>query len=677
MHDRDLMLPARGLLRPLLRRLVLIMMLSLAGVAGMAAAHAASLDPAVLPKIEAATFEVVQAKPVNDPLTYEKPLPLDLLPYQERTDKYYSIGTAFAIGNNRYVTAGHVLLAGLGSLWGPPELRDAAGHVYPIGKIEKFSLRQDFVVFSLAQPPARPVALEIDPKPALNQVVYAVGNALGTGVVIRDGLYTSDTPEEQSGSWKWMRFSAAASPGNSGGPLLDKDGKVIGVVLMKSANENLNFALPIGEVFKAPSDRAVIDERTSYQFDAFDATNSSLFKASFALPVSFAQFSGTLQKLFNEHTDGQLKALLASQSATLFPHGAGSRRLLYGRAWAESIPMLITRASSGDWVLSGKTGNRIPLAANGYVVAGAAGHNYLFHLRRPDNLPASRLYGDQAVLMDQLAKAGMFKRTVGSEQIKVTSLGAPAMASTHVDAWQRRWQVGVWPVPYGNFRVLMYSLPVPDGYVMMLRFAPRGHEHDGLADLAALTDFVYVGYQGTLAQWKDYLKNTALLPAALRDIHIDFDYGQRFSYASGRMAFSFTPALQKITPDSLLSLYFNYFPDHGKTVWDVVDVRLWKDKASDDANRINIERYMAPPDDMDDDFKSTWRQVSRHEHPNDGVAFSDNDVMKIEAVADPAAGAAPPGILYTAFYGVQGNQPQPAMKAKLEMLMKNLHVFER
>ena len=63
----------------------------------------------------------------HDPLTYEKPLPLELLPFQERNDKYYSIGTAFAIGNNRYVTAAHVLQVGIDSLWGEPALRDASG----------------------------------------------------------------------------------------------------------------------------------------------------------------------------------------------------------------------------------------------------------------------------------------------------------------------------------------------------------------------------------------------------------------------------------------------------------------------------------------------------------------------------------------------------------------------
>ena len=270
--------------------------LALAAVAGLAGtAHAASLDPAVLPKIQAATFEVVAAKPVNDPLSYEKPLPMDLLPFQQRNDKYYSIGTAFALGNNRYVTAAHVLHVGIGSLWGEPALRDADGHVYAIDKIEKYSLQQDFVVFTLASQPAHAAALEVDRTPALNGVVYAVGNALGTGVVIRDGLYTSNTPEDQDGRWKWMRFSAAASPGNSGGPLLDQDGKVIGIVLMKSANENLNYALPIGMILDAPNHLASIDKRMPYQFDVFDTVLSNTLKAEFALPLSFARFSAAFQ----------------------------------------------------------------------------------------------------------------------------------------------------------------------------------------------------------------------------------------------------------------------------------------------------------------------------------------------------------------------------------------------
>jgi serine protease Do len=637
------------------------------------AAHAASLDPAVLPKIQAATFEVVAAKPVNDPLTYEKPLPLELLPYQERTDKYYSIGTAFALGNNRYVTAAHVLQVGIGSLWGEPALRDASGRVYAIDKIEKFSLQQDFVVFSLATQPATAVALDIDTKPALNEVVYAVGNALGTGVVIRDGLYTSDTPEDQDGRWKWMRFSAAASPGNSGGPLLDKNGKLIGVVLMKSANENLNYALPIGMVLGAPDHLAVIDKRIPYQFDVFDTTSNNIFKAQFGLPKSFADFSATFMKLQDAYADEQLKALLAKDPDKLFPHGSGSDRLLHSKAGMDSFPSLIVRNSNGDWDRSVRKGPKTPLSDNAYVALGVAGHSILLHLRKPDGASARQWYTDPAQFTNQLVKIGFMKRAIGSEQIKVTSLGKPVQDTVYTDAWQRHWQVRVWAVPYDNGLVITFSLPVPDGYVSMMRFAQAGQRHDDLIDMQALTDFFYVTYEGTLAQWKDYLENTALLPAAFKDIRIDFDYDHRFSYASKRLAFSFTPELQKIAPASVLTLGFSYFTDHGKVVWDVGDVRVRTEANEDDL--VNIRRNVAPSGDLEDDYKSEWHKISQHEHPYDGVALSDSDVTKITAVVSPPAGA-DPSMLYTAYYGVEGTHPQDAMKAKLDLLMKSLQVIE-
>src|SRR5690348_2749793 len=321
-----------------------------------------TLDPSLLPEIQSATFEVVAAKPA-DTLTYEKPLPMDLLPYQERTDKYYSVGTAFAIGPNTYVTAAHVFMVGYQSLWGPPELRDASGKVYAIDKIEKFALRRDFVVFSLKDPP-KITPLAIDGKPGLNQVVYSVGNALGTGVVIRNGLYTSNTPEDQDGQWKWIRFSAAASPGNSGGPLLDQSGKVIGVVLMKSPNENLNYALPMSEVLDAPKDLARFDKRMSYQFDVFDSTLSGTFKGDFKLPLSVSGFFAAYGNAFHPFLDSQLKALLDQQSANLFPNGDGAQQVLNGGAGSSDFPQILVRNSDGIWAPQGKPGIKTTLPAN-------------------------------------------------------------------------------------------------------------------------------------------------------------------------------------------------------------------------------------------------------------------------------------------------------------------------
>lgn len=669
MHDLDVILREADTMRSAFRRLALLALIGLCG----ATAHAASLDPTLLPKIQAATFEVVAAKPVNDPLTYEKPLPLELLPYQERNDKYNSIGTAFAIGNHRYVTAGHVLLAGVGSLWGPLSLRDAAGHVYAIDKIEKFSLRKDFVVFSLASQPAGVAALEVDTRPALNQVVYAVGNALGTGVVIRDGLYTSDTPEQQEGSWKWMRFSAAASPGNSGGPLLDKDGKLIGVVLMKSANENLNYALPISEVLNAPDNMAAIDERMPYQIGIFDTTLNNLFKGQFSLPLSLADFSASYRKLENAYIDEQLKQLLAKDPGQLFPRGSGSTRLLHTASQLSSFPSLIVRDGNGEWDGSVKRGPRSVLSGNGYVDTGVANGNVLFHLRKPDDVGSRQLYSEPNRLMDSLLKLGWLSRQIGAEKVKVTSLGKPVLDTTYVDTWHRLWQVRTWAVPDRNGMVVTYSLPVPDGYVTMMQLAQSGHEYANLTDMRVLTDFIDVDYTGTLAQWKDYLQNTKLLPVMFKDIHVDFDYGRRFSYASKRLRFDFTPTLQKITPTSELTLGFLNIVDHDGIVMDVVDVRVREDV--NERNWINIQRRVSPSDDLDDDYKSGWRRFAQRQHPYDGVAINDSDIMRISTVVNPSTGASP-SILYSAFYAIEGNHPQEFMKARLDLLTKDLRIIE-
>jgi len=646
------------------------------GCGSLASTQAATLDPAMLPKIEAATFEVVQAKPASDPLSYEKPLPLDLLPFQERTDKYHSIGTAFAIGRNRYVTAGHVLLAGADSLWGAPELRDSKGHVYAIDKIEQFSLRKDFVVFSLVSPPSGK-ALAVNARPALNQVVYAVGNALGTGIVIRDGLYTSNTPEQQDGSWNWMRFSAAASPGNSGGPLLDRNGKLIGVVLAKSANENLNYALPISEVLDAPANQAIIDARSAYQLDIFQAVENGTFKATFALPLSLGDFYRAFLDRANANSDTMLKALLERESANLFPNGEGSSRLLYQKTKLHAFPSLIMRGKDGEWSLVGNASQHYTLGGNGYVDTGSIGRNGLVHLRRPDGVDAASFYGDVQTRMGLLTQTGVFQRTVAGESIRITSFGKPQQESVHEDRWGRPWHVTVWALPYANVLGVVYSLPVPDGSVMLSRMTAPSNLHDTRLDMDQLSGFIHVTYEGTLAQWAGYLKDAKLKPAIFKDIQLDFDYGHRFSYASPRVAFSYGPELQEITADNLLWLGLRFFMADGKPVWDVGLIDVWKNSTSDNHDNVDIQRYAAPPAGLDKDMSSRWQQLAQRQFPYNAVARPDDGLMKIDAVAAPPPGDGEPAVLYTAFYGIGGTPSQSRMKHQLDLLMKNLQVKER
>jgi len=509
----------------------------------------------------------------------------------------------------------------------------------------------------------------------MNEAVYAVGNALGTGIVIRDGLYTSQTPEEENGRWQWMRFSAAASPGNSGGPLLDKDGKLIGVVLMKSPDENLNYALPIDLVLKAPANIADIDTRGTYQLDVIDSKDYNTFKAQFPLPKSFADFSATFQKLYNANVDQQLQHLLTANASTLFPKGAGASRLLHSNSNLNPFPTLLRRSNNGTWVIANASESKGTLPHNGYVSKAVVGNQMMFHLRKPDDVASKQLYGDAKLFMDMVLQGSPLQRHVGSEQVKVTSLGKPTKESLFTDAYQRRWQVREWPMAYDNSWLIAFLLPVPDGYAAMIRVAPAKNEHEEMADLKALTDFVYVSYSGTLAQWKEYLAQTSLLPTVLSDIAIRFDYGNDFRYQSKRISFAYTPELQKIDQDSQLVLGMSYFEDRGKEVWDVSKVLIKSN--IDNAENISFNRHMAPSDDLDDSYRNSWGKIVRRSHPDDGVPYSENDMTYIGTVGGTRTSTdTKPDVLYTAFYGVDGPKPEEAMKGKLNLLLEKLQINE-
>jgi S1-C subfamily serine protease len=81
---------------------------------------------------------------------------------------------------------------------------------------------------------------------AVGQSVVAIGSPLGLENSVSNGIVSA--VREDSGR-KWIQTTAAASAGNSGGPLINSSGEVLGVVTWKLVGgENLNFAVPASSV---------------------------------------------------------------------------------------------------------------------------------------------------------------------------------------------------------------------------------------------------------------------------------------------------------------------------------------------------------------------------------------------------------------------------------------------
>lgn len=649
-------------------------------VAGTLSAHVAQAEEmgrATMDAVTGATFEVVTLKPTADSLTYERPLPLDLIPYSIRKDAYDPIGTAFAIGPNQWITAGHVFELGRKGLHKLYRLRDHSGKVYDIDQIQKYSMHRDFVVFSIKNPPAVQ-ALATNAAPHMNDKVYSVGNALGEGVVFRDGLYTSATPEQENGEWKWIRFSAAASPGNSGGPLLDVQGRVIGVVIGKSENENLNYALPIDEVLKAEDKVADLDARMTYKIDNMpNQSNTDRIRKKIALPKSYGELDDVLTRELAAFGVKLQTDFFAREHDRVFPNGKDSLRTLYSD-YNILMPGLVARGDDGMWdVYTPSKTSTNEVGENGYVTYGSIGESDVLLFHKPDGVAASALYNDSKLLMDNLLQGYPLYRSVASERVKVVSMGKAAQEYTHADRYGRTWLVRLWNIDYADGQIVLFALPIPGGYAGIVRVSSAGQMPSHLEDLKVLTDFTWISYYGSLADWRELLGQRSLLPRVFSDIKIDFDYGKSFRYASRRLSFSYTPAEMQITEKSDLKLKFAYFQENGKTVWDVNEVVAGDSK--DNSTFFTVARHMRPARQLDDKFKSAWNKITQRQYPYNKSAFFDNKRTVIGDIYARDLGGdrlEKTPVVYTAFYAADGNQDQKTVQNKLERLMEKLNVVE-
>ena len=78
----------------------------------------------------------------------------------------------------------------------------------------------------------------------IGEKVIAIGNPLGLQFSVSEGIVSAVHRLGPSGLEAYIQTDAALNPGNSGGPLINKQGKVIGINNFKiGGGENLGFAL--------------------------------------------------------------------------------------------------------------------------------------------------------------------------------------------------------------------------------------------------------------------------------------------------------------------------------------------------------------------------------------------------------------------------------------------------
>jgi len=108
-----------------------------------------------------------------------------------------------------------------------------------------------------------PVVFAPEEKLDIGETVFAIGNPLGLERTVTEGVLSQT--HRNFGGILYLQIDAPVNPGNSGGPLFNARGQVVGIINMGVPTmEGLNFAIP------ARHAKYILDHIDAF---AYDATN--------------------------------------------------------------------------------------------------------------------------------------------------------------------------------------------------------------------------------------------------------------------------------------------------------------------------------------------------------------------------------------------------------------------
>ncbi len=149
-----------------------------------------------------------------------------------------SLGSGFLVSPNIIATNFHVIE---NSYSGYVKFVNK-NEIYEIEGVVGYNKNYDLALIKIGDNDGTPLPLK-SPAVDIGQKIFAIGNPLGLEGTISDGIISGLRDFE---GYSVLQISAPISPGNSGGPVVNEKGEVIGVATFTmSSGQNLNFAVPI------------------------------------------------------------------------------------------------------------------------------------------------------------------------------------------------------------------------------------------------------------------------------------------------------------------------------------------------------------------------------------------------------------------------------------------------
>jgi len=494
------------------------------------------LSSSQIKKYKKGIFEVVTLK-LEDNVSYKDEFPHDLIPFHIRNDKHHSLGTSFLIKDNTFVSAAHVFNIGQLSLLSKSyAVRDSKGNIFKITNVERYSNYRDLIQFSVEGDTSKYHKFSIGKNYEEGDVVYAAGNALGEGVIFRKGSLTSFTYEPINGKWKDIRYSAAASPGNSGGPLLNLKGEVVGIVTKKSSSENLNYALPIDEFMNFTSETA---EFYVNQMAEVESTQRLRYSWRFetSLPKKIMALRSLAEKSYYQRFYQARKDFVSKFETDIFPKHKNVYKYLKNQANTDMLSVVDINGN-GEWSLFKHENLRqVSITKNQTLHFGQSNKfigNDQFTLDKPENISLKAFIKDKKSIVDAFFTSVQWKRTVANTPVYISSYGKPTYEEQYEDEYGRVWEMATWHDQYSDRAVMIYCLPMPSGIACDLMETSTGWLEVQKQGYKDNLHRLMLSYSAKLEEWKEFVELPQdVLPKhfrnskiALSDNKIEFTIGE-------------------------------------------------------------------------------------------------------------------------------------------------------
>ena len=151
----------------------------------------------------------------------------------------YGVGSGFVVDEDGLIVTNRHVIGEARRL----KVEGSDGRVHEVVEVFAHDTKLDLAVLRVATRGLKPLALGDSEAAKQGEPIVAMGNPEGLAYSVVEGVI-SEAQRDVDGQ-SMIQVAIPIERGNSGGPLLDRQGRVLGVLTLKSARtENLGFAMP-------------------------------------------------------------------------------------------------------------------------------------------------------------------------------------------------------------------------------------------------------------------------------------------------------------------------------------------------------------------------------------------------------------------------------------------------